>query len=137
MQPVFTQERLELTPSAVVPQQELFRVPNPGTIDWSNASKEHMDLFNATMKRMQHRVKNRRILCKPVFKDFDRSDYNYSPISLINILQSVVIIELYALRTHFAASPVSWTCCLIKAPKSVHPKLGTRKRIWKVKVGWL
>ncbi|BFZ03633.1 hypothetical protein BsWGS_06672 [Bradybaena similaris] len=89
---VFTQERLEQTPSAVVPRQELFRVPNPGTIDWSNASKEHMDLYNATMKRMQHRVMNRRILCKPVFKDFDR--HNIGHITSSQFRQCFKILEI-------------------------------------------
>lgn len=69
---VFTQEKLELTPTAKVLHQELFRVPKPGTIDWNNASKDHMDLYKAAMERIRHRVENRRILCHPVFHDFDR-----------------------------------------------------------------
>ncbi|CAG5122336.1 unnamed protein product [Candidula unifasciata] len=89
---VFTQERLEHTPTAVVPRQELFCVPNPGTIDWSNASKEHMDLYNATMDRMRHRVKNRRILCKPVFQDFDR--HNIGHITCSQFQQCFKILEI-------------------------------------------
>ena len=69
---VFTQAGLEHTPTAAVPPQEIFRVPKPGTADWTEASDNHCDLYEATMTRLRSRVEQRRILLKPVFQDFDR-----------------------------------------------------------------
>ena len=69
---VFTQAGLEHEPTAVVPPQEIFRVPKPGTVDWAEADNNHLDLYEATMSRIRSRVEQRRILLKPVFQDFDR-----------------------------------------------------------------
>ena len=82
---VFTQEGLEKNPTAEVPRQEIFRVPKPGTTDWENASKDHVDLYNQTMDHIKKRVNHRRILTKPVFQDFDL--YVYTKIILMNQLR--------------------------------------------------
>lgn len=71
---VFTQEGLEKTPTFQVPRQEIFRVPKPGTVDWNEASEDHVHLYNETMNRIKQRVEHRRILMKPTFQDFDRSE---------------------------------------------------------------
>jgi len=69
---VFTQPNLEKVPDLQVPPQEIFRVPKPGTMDWSAASGDHLALYNATMDRLKQRSDQRRVLAKPVFQDFDR-----------------------------------------------------------------
>ena len=69
---MFTQAGLEHEPTAVVPPQEIFCVPKPGTVDWAEADNNHLDLYEATMSRIRSRVEQRRILLKPVFQDFDR-----------------------------------------------------------------
>ncbi|KAK3798859.1 hypothetical protein RRG08_050238 [Elysia crispata] len=89
---VFTQEQLELAPMAQVPRQEIFRVPKPGTTDWGNASKDHVDLYNETMNRIRQRVEHRRILCKPVFQDFDR--HNNGHITRTQFRQAFKILEI-------------------------------------------
>ena len=70
--PVFTQPNLEKDPLTRVPPQEIFRVPKPGTVNWTNASDDHLSLYNATMDRLRQRTEQRRVLAKPVFQDFDR-----------------------------------------------------------------
>lgn len=89
---VFTQAGLELTPSATVPRQEYFRVPKPGTTDWENATKDHIDIFNATMDRIRKRVEHRRVLCEPVFRDFDR--HNIGHISRTQFRQCLTMLEI-------------------------------------------
>lgn len=69
---VFTQPGLEKAPTYQVPQSEVFRVPKPGTVNWEGASQDHLNLVAETMNRLQQKVNQRRILCKPCFQDFDR-----------------------------------------------------------------
>ena len=69
---VFTQPKLEKVPDLQVPSQDIYRVPKPGTVDWSNASDDHVTLFESTMDRLRQRSDQRRVLAKPVFQDFDR-----------------------------------------------------------------
>lgn len=69
---VFTQPGLEKTPTYQVPPSEMFRVPKPGTVDWSMASAEHEGVVEKAMKRLRERTCQRHILVKPVFQDFDR-----------------------------------------------------------------
>ncbi|KAK7002739.1 hypothetical protein BgiMline_004147 [Biomphalaria glabrata] len=89
---VFTQTGLEQMPSAVVQPQEYFRVPKPGTIDWSNASKEHKDLYEAAMDRIRKRVEHRSVQCRPVFQDFDR--HNKGHISRTQFRQALTMLEI-------------------------------------------
>lgn len=69
---VFTIPGLEKDPKVVVPPQEIFRVPKPGTFEWSEADKNHRALYESTMDRIKTRVEQRRILLKPALKDFDK-----------------------------------------------------------------
>ena len=69
---VFTQPVLEKAPTYQVPQSEIFRVPKPGTVNWEGAGQDHVNLVGETMSRLQQKVNQRRILCKPCFQDFDR-----------------------------------------------------------------
>ena len=69
---VFTQPGLEKAPTYQVPQSEIFRVPKPGTVNWEGAGQDHVNLVGETMSRLQQKVNQRRILCKPCFQDFDR-----------------------------------------------------------------
>ena len=70
--PVFTQLDLEKKPTQRVPPLEIFRVPKPGTVDWTFASEEHREFYNQIMDRLRARVNQRRVLVKPVFQDFDK-----------------------------------------------------------------
>lgn len=79
---VFTQPGLEKAPTYQVPKSEMFRVPKPGTVNWEGATQDHINLVAETMNRLQQKVNQRRILCKPCFQDFDRyKDITYSPLT--------------------------------------------------------
>jgi len=69
---VFTQPNLEKVPEHKVPPSEIFRIPKPGTMDWTYASDEHKQLVDETLQRLRERADQRRVLLKPVFQDFDR-----------------------------------------------------------------
>ena len=51
-------------------------MPKPGTMDWQNASEEHMAEVERIMQRLRQRANQRRVLLKPNFQDFDRYERN-------------------------------------------------------------
>ena len=69
---VFTEKDLELDPLYKVPPHEAFLASHPGTVDFAAASGSHKALYEESMARICARVKQYRILLKPVFQDFDR-----------------------------------------------------------------
>ena len=69
---VFTQPKLEKAPTYQVPRSEMFCVPKPGTVDWTNASEDHKSIVDSTLERLRQRMNQRRVLAKPVFQDFDK-----------------------------------------------------------------
>ena len=69
---VFTQPGLEKDPTHQVPPSEMYLVPKPGTMQNEFATDEHHKLYNDTMTKWSDRVKQRRVLVKPVFQDFDK-----------------------------------------------------------------
>lgn len=98
---VFTQPNLEKNPTYKVPAQEIFRVPKPGTMDWRYATQEHQDVFNEAMERLRQRAKQRRVLAKPVFQDFDRHNNGY--VTRGQFRQCLTILELHATDPEMAA----------------------------------
>lgn len=89
---VFTQPNLEKNPTYKVPPQEVFCTPKPGTMDWSNASKDHAALVDETMVRLKARVQQRRLLAKPTFDDFDR--HNNGHVTRGQFRQCLTMLEL-------------------------------------------
>ncbi|XP_074647534.1 uncharacterized protein LOC141903328 [Tubulanus polymorphus] len=98
---VFTQPNLEKNPCHVVPAQEIFRVPKPGTVDWRNASADHKDLFDQTMHRLKQRAAERRVLAKPVFQDFDKHNNGY--VTRQQFCQCLTMLELHTNAAEMAA----------------------------------
>lgn len=90
---VFTQPKLEKAPDLQVPPQEIYRVPKPGTINWSNATDDHVQLFMNTMDRLRQRSDQRRVLAKPVFQDFDR--HNNGHVTKSQFRQCLTMLELH------------------------------------------
>lgn len=91
---VFTQPGLEKAPTYQVPQSEVFRVPKPGTVNWEGASQDHLNLVAETMNRLQQKVNQRRILCKPCFQDFDR--HNNGHVTKTQFRQCLTYLQLNA-----------------------------------------
>lgn len=98
---VFTQPNLEKVPEVRVPPQEIFRVPKPGTVDWNNASTDHVNLFEDTMDRLRQRTNQRRVLAKPVFQDFDR--HNNGHITKSQFRQCLTMLELHCTEPEMIA----------------------------------
>ncbi|XP_053393487.1 uncharacterized protein LOC123564874 [Mercenaria mercenaria] len=98
---VFTQPNLEKDPETRVPPQEIFRVPKPGTVNWENASEDHMSLYNATMDRLRQRTEQRRVLAKPVFQDFDR--HNNGHVTMSQFRQCLTMLELHCTEPEMIA----------------------------------
>ncbi|XP_052771578.1 uncharacterized protein LOC128211160 [Mya arenaria] len=98
---VFTQPNLEKVPDLQVPPQEIFRVPKPGTVDWNNASGDHMTLYGATMDRLKQRSDQRRVLAKPVFQDFDR--HNNGHVTKSQFRQCLTMLELHCTEPEMIA----------------------------------
>ncbi|WAQ95233.1 hypothetical protein MAR_027923, partial [Mya arenaria] len=92
---------LEKVPDLQVPPQEIFRVPKPGTVDWNNASGDHMTLYGATMDRLKQRSDQRRVLAKPVFQDFDR--HNNGHVTKSQFRQCLTMLELHCTEPEMIA----------------------------------
>ena len=69
---VFTKRGLEKLPKYEVPPSKEFTMLKPGTIDWNNVANGRMELFESAISRMREIAKQRRVLAKPCFQDFDR-----------------------------------------------------------------
>jgi len=50
---------------------EAFQMPRPGACS-SLATSEQEQFLQHVMLRMRKKIEQRRILCKPIFQDFDR-----------------------------------------------------------------
>lgn len=98
---VFTQPNLEKDPNYQVPASEMFQVPKPGTIDWSNATEDHKSLLEITMDRLRQRIVQRRILAKPVFQDFD--NHNNGHVTRSQFRQCIRMLELNATEEEMKA----------------------------------
>ncbi|KAK2184430.1 hypothetical protein NP493_266g02009 [Ridgeia piscesae] len=98
---VFTQPGLEKDPTHQVPPSEMYLVPKPGTMQWEFASDEHHKLYNDTMTKWSERVKQRRVLVKPVFQDFDK--HNNGHITRQHFRQCLRILEMSATETEMQA----------------------------------
>lgn len=51
---------------------EDFHIARSGAIDWESQPNEKKAKFEEIMHKMKQKVKQRRILTKPFFQDFDR-----------------------------------------------------------------
>ena len=69
---VFTKRGLEKLPNYKVAPSNEFSMVKPGTMDWSSITSEKVQLFDSAMSRMREIAKQRRVLAKPCFQDFDR-----------------------------------------------------------------
>lgn len=98
---VFTQPNLEKTPTCRVPPQEVFLVPNPGTVDWSLASDDDKELVDRTLARLRQRVQQRRLHVKPPFQDFDAHNQQY--VTRNQFRQCLTILELHCSEAEMVA----------------------------------
>ncbi|XP_076267066.1 uncharacterized protein LOC143200510 isoform X1 [Rhynchophorus ferrugineus] len=71
---VFTVKELEKVPTLKVdpPPQEVRDLPRLGGKNWQTVNTEHRDLCEDTVYKVKQKIIHRRILLKPVFKDFDK-----------------------------------------------------------------
>ena len=69
---VFTQRGLEKNPTLVLPPVEVFHIARSGAIEWESQPSEKKEKFKEVIHKMKQQVKQRRILTKPFFQDFDR-----------------------------------------------------------------
>eukprot|EP00795_Rhopilema_esculentum_P008232 gene8232-14169_t len=74
---VFTKRGLEKTPRYTVATSKEFVMQKPGTINWESTSAEKRQILDSAMSRMRETAKQRRVLAKPCFQDFDRHNKGY------------------------------------------------------------
>jgi len=74
---VFTKRGLEKLPSFKLPPSSEFTLVKPGTMDWNKTTNDKVELFDAAISRMREITKQRRVLAKPCFQDFDRHNRGY------------------------------------------------------------
>lgn len=69
---MFTKRGLEKIPNYQVPPSKEFTLLKPGTVNWNQVPSGKMQLFDSAISRMREIAKQRRVLAKPCFQDFDR-----------------------------------------------------------------
>lgn len=68
---VFTRRGLEKVPAYEISPMETFQMPRPGART-NLATIEQDHVLDSIMLRMLSKIQERRILCKPIFQDFDK-----------------------------------------------------------------
>ena len=68
---VFTKRGLEKEPAYEVSPMETFQMARPGART-NLATMEQDQVLDGIMLRMRSKIQERRILCKPIFQDFDK-----------------------------------------------------------------
>ncbi|XP_062506736.1 uncharacterized protein LOC134183259 [Corticium candelabrum] len=74
---VFTQPNLEATPTHCVPNVDKFTVTRLGERDWRDVSERERDVLEGALIRLREKTRQRRVLTKPCFQDFDRHNHGY------------------------------------------------------------
>lgn len=105
---VFTVKELEKAPmlQVVSPPREVEELPNIGSRDWAKVEVSRRELCEETVSKVKNRIMRRRILLKPVFRDYDK--HNNGHVSRSQMRQSMlsngILLsdeELYALEERF------------------------------------
>ena len=90
---VFTRRGLEKTPTFSVPSSENYIMNKPGKINWETVNESRRDILDSVMARMRETAKQRRVLAKPCFQDFDR---------LVALGSARIMIVISFLKTSFS-----------------------------------
>ncbi|KAG5882903.1 hypothetical protein JTB14_020171 [Gonioctena quinquepunctata] len=105
---VFTVKGLEKMPSLEVdpPPQEVRELPKMGSKDWQSVNTTTRDLCESAVDKVKQKIIHRRILLKPVFRDFDKHNNGHvSRSQMRQALHSNCILlsdeELFALEERF------------------------------------
>lgn len=69
---VFTKRGLEKLPTFAVPSSDTFLMDKPGVSKGVDSIAEKAELLDQVMHRLRQRTKQRRLLAKPSFQDFDK-----------------------------------------------------------------
>ncbi|CAG9864019.1 unnamed protein product [Phyllotreta striolata] len=85
---VFTVKELEKYPNVVVesPPQNVKELPPLGGKNWQKVNTKSRDLCEEAVQKVKHKITHRRILLKPVFRDFDK--FNNGHISRAQMRQA-------------------------------------------------
>ncbi|XP_074039133.1 uncharacterized protein [Leptinotarsa decemlineata] len=105
---VFTVKELEKVPSLKVdpPPPEVRELPRTGGKNWQSVNPSTRDLCEAAVDKVKQKIIHRRILLKPVFRDFDKHNNGHvSRSQMRQALHSNCILlsdeELFALEERF------------------------------------
>ncbi|XP_053995712.1 uncharacterized protein LOC128885623 [Hylaeus anthracinus] len=105
---VFTVKELEKLPNLRIesPPKEIAELSRRGTSDWQCEKKSMRDLCEEALQKVRNRVKERRILMKQFFKDYDRHNNGHVTRSqLRQILTTVTVLispeEEFALEQRY------------------------------------
>lgn len=69
---VFTKRGLEKRPTFAVPSSDQFLMDKPGVNRTLDSISQKANLLEEVMYRLRQRAKQRRLLAKPCFQDFDK-----------------------------------------------------------------
>uniref|UniRef100_A0A1A9VKK1 EF-hand domain-containing protein n=1 Tax=Glossina austeni TaxID=7395 RepID=A0A1A9VKK1_GLOAU len=71
---VFTVKRLEKTPLMQVesPPKNIKEMPRVGSLDWQEVGEKTRDLCEEALRKIQIRIRNRRLHLHPFFKNYDK-----------------------------------------------------------------
>ncbi|XP_017773462.1 PREDICTED: uncharacterized protein LOC108560438 [Nicrophorus vespilloides] len=105
---VFTVKNLERAPMLQVasPPREVKELPKRGTKSWDNVNPSMRDLCEETVEKVKNRIMRRRILLKPVFRNYDKHNNGHVSRSQMrqSLLSNGILLsdeELYALEERF------------------------------------
>ncbi|CAH1119695.1 unnamed protein product [Phaedon cochleariae] len=108
MDQAFTVKELEKTPSLKVesPPKRVKELLNPGAKNWQAVNTPTRDLCEEAVDKVKQKILHRRILLKPVFRDFDK--YNNGHVSRSQMRQALhfngILLsdeEIFALEERF------------------------------------
>lgn len=105
---VFTTKELEKYPTLVIdpPPREVVELPRHGGKNWQSVNCEMRELCEEAVEKVKKRTMTRRILLKPIFRDYDRHGNGHVSRSQMRqcLLANGVLLsdeELYALEERF------------------------------------
>lgn len=91
---VFTKRGLEKRPTFAVPSSDQFLMDKPGVNRTLDSISQKANLLEEVMYRLRQRAKQRRLLAKPCFQDFDK--HNNGHITKTQFRQCLQYLELSA-----------------------------------------
>lgn len=76
---VFTTAELEKMPNLRIdpPGPDIINLPEKGQRKWTDVSNNTRELCEQIVMKIRHRIEERKMMIKPLFKDYDKLIYNY------------------------------------------------------------